>query len=259
MLDALFRTLARSADPVSRLARKAARRIVHEEDGLANDPERNGEYWLLDRLAELAPPSVVFDVGANRGEWSRAVLKRMPDAQIHAFEIVPDTHAKLSQALNGSAVANCFGLGAQEGTVPVYVTAGNDLVASTLNLSLRQGEPTACPIRRGDAYCLQQGIDRIDLLKIDVEGAEHLVMDGFGDMLPRIGVIQWEMGMANADSRVLLKDYYERLKPAGFAIGRLTRDRVAFKGNYDPRDEGFALSNWVAVNRKHWFMLKALS
>lgn len=49
------------------------------------------------------------------------------------------------------------------------------------------------PHPRGDAYCQQHGIDRIDLPKIDVEGAEHLVMDGFGDMLSKVGVIQWEM------------------------------------------------------------------
>src|SRR5262249_27492170 len=36
-----------------------------------NDPHANGEYWLLQQVAQrLAPESVVLDIGANAGEWS---------------------------------------------------------------------------------------------------------------------------------------------------------------------------------------------
>lgn len=133
MLDQFFRKIAKSDDPISRLARKAARRVVHEEGGLANDPERNGEYWLLDRLGS-GSPITVFDVGANCGEWSRAVLKRFPKAKVHAFEIVPETHAQLANTLSGSAIVNAFGLGAMDGSITVNVTPGNSLVASTVDL-----------------------------------------------------------------------------------------------------------------------------
>lgn len=246
MLDRFFRRVAQSDDLVSRNIRRVAQRVVFEEQGLANDPERNGEYWLLNKLASDLPVTV-FDVGANRGDWSLAVLKRFPKAEIHAFEIVPETHAKLAQALNGSAVANCFGLGAKEGTIAVNVTPGNSLVASTVDLgAIRQpGQVIEAPVRRIDTYCRDRGIAHLSFLKIDVEGAEHHVMDGLGDIRPDL--IQWEMGQANALTRVLLADYYDRLP--GYAIGKLTREGVAFKP-YHPSLEGFGLSNWIAVRRQ---------
>lgn len=246
MMYQLAQLIARSNDPASRFVRDRARSILHAESGLANDPNRNGEYWLLDQLASESPLTV-FDVGANRGDWSRAVLKRFPNATIHAFEIVPETHAQLVDALNGSAVVNGFGLGAIDGEITVNVTPGNSLVASTVDLgSIRQAEQAiTAPISRIESYCRKHDIQHISILKIDVEGAEHLVMDGLGSIQPDL--IQWEMGEANACTRVLLKDYYDRLP--GYAIAKLTRDGVAFR-SYSPALEGFALSNWIAVRRQ---------
>ncbi len=245
MLYELSVAIARADNRLARLARRAAESIVHAGQTVANDPKRNGEYWLLDRLAS-PDPLTVFDVGANRGDWSRAVLKRFPKAEVHAFEIVPETHAQLALSLNGAAVVNCFGLGSHEGTVQVNVTPGNSLVASPVDLGAIRpaGKVIEAPVRRIDTYCQERGIQHLSFLKIDVEGAEHHVMDGLGDVGPDL--IQWEMGEANALTRVLLRDYYDRLP--GYRIGKLTREGVRFKP-YSPALEGFGLSNWIAVRR----------
>ncbi len=44
----------------------------------------------------------VFDVGANRGEWSSMILGRFPEVELHSFEIVPDTFERTRQALEES-------------------------------------------------------------------------------------------------------------------------------------------------------------
>lgn len=70
-------------------------------------------------------------------------------------------------------------------------------------------------------------------------------MDGMGDVMPDL--VQWEMGQANACTRVLLTDYFARLP--GYAIGKLTREGVALRP-YSTALESFELSNWIAVRRQ---------
>jgi hypothetical protein len=76
------------------------------------------------------------------------------------------------------------------------------------------------------ATCL--GITRIDLLKVDVEGHEHAVLDGARQLLDHgaVAVVQFEFGARNLASRTYLRDFvtllgerYElfRVRPRGLA------------------------------------------
>jgi|LakMenEpi03Aug12_release.lakeMendotaPanAssembly.Ray.scaffolds.fasta_scaffold06226_13 FkbM family methyltransferase len=47
-------------------------------------------------------------------------------------------------------------------------------------------EPVIVNSTRIDTFCKNNNIDSIDLMHIDVEGAEHLVINGFGEMRPKI-------------------------------------------------------------------------
>ena len=50
----------------------------------------NGELRVL-QLMSVLDPKCIFDVGANVGEWSQLASKIFPNANLHAFEIVPST------------------------------------------------------------------------------------------------------------------------------------------------------------------------
>src|SRR5262245_46243053 len=69
----------------------------YEYNNVCYDFAVNGELWLLDKLKHLSV-EIVFDVGANHGEWSAAANARFPNAVIHAFEIVPNTYSYLEDA-----------------------------------------------------------------------------------------------------------------------------------------------------------------
>jgi hypothetical protein len=70
-----------------------------------------------------------------------------------------------------------------------------------------------------DEYCAERGIDRIDFLKLDVEGAELEVVTGAGQLLERgaIRAILLEVGAHAARVR-------ERLERAGFRFFTVERD-----------------------------------
>ncbi len=159
--------------------------------------------------------AAIFDVGANVGYWALTAARVNPSATIHSFEIVPETFAAFVENTKtyGRIVANAIGLSDREGTVPVHVADGVNSVHFSTATPFANGRRVECPMTRGDLYAARAGIERIDFLKIDVEGGEYDVLMGFSDMLGRgtIGLIQFEYGPASIDSRKLLKDYYNLL------------------------------------------------
>lgn len=250
-LELLVRTLGDRRDqPDVKLFASFCRLFLRAYENYDYDIDRNGEAWLLERLRPLRP-TVVFDVGANVGDWSVHAAVAFPEATIHAFEPVPDTHSALARSatsLPGRIVANPFGLADKDGAIPLTVMADDNTLSSIVALHEGQGRQVDCAMRAGDAYMAEHGIDRIDLLKIDVEGAEHLVLQGFARALAegRIGVIQFEYGQANIVTRFLLRDFHLLLESHGYSVGKLFPARVDFR-SYRFEHEDFIGPNFVAV------------
>jgi len=210
---------------------------------------RNGEQWLLERFRH-EPMRTVFDVGANVGEWSKLAAALLPDATIYAFEIVPATFDKLRTATQGNRAIRCFdhGLGDQNGVLSIrYDTAASG--HATFTDYPWQGHLTTIPGRvvTGDSFLDERSIDGIDLLKIDVEGAEHLVLHGLQRAFAerRIRLTYFEYGRYNVMTKFLLKDFYEFFGQHGYVVGKLFTDFVDFR-EYHPDDEDFTGPHYVA-------------
>jgi FkbM family methyltransferase len=220
----------------------------------------NGENWLLNRLARFRP-SVAFDVGANVGDWLMLARNALPDSQLHAFEIVESTYAVLHDRFAGNAgvVLNNFGLSDRSGTITMHLFNGTNELTSHVAYPHGDYRDVICPVRRGDEYMQDRGIERIDFLKIDVEGAEHLVLHGFGAVLAeQIDVIQFEYGKVNIITHFLLRDFYEFLEARGYVVGKLFPDFVDFRA-YALEDEDFSGPNYVAVRKTRSDIVDALS
>ncbi len=250
-LELLVRTLGDRRDqPDVKLFASFCRLFLRAYENYDYDIGRNGEAWLLERLRPLRP-KVVFDVGANVGDWSVHAAVAFPEAAIHAFEPVPDTYRALARSaasFDGRVTANPFGLADKDGSIALTVMADDNTLSSIVALHEGQGRQVDCAMRAGDAYMAEHGIDRIDLLKIDVEGAEHLVLQGFARALAegRIGVIQFEYGQANIVTRFLLRDFHLLLESHGYSVGKLYPARVDFR-SYRFEHEDFIGPNFVAV------------
>jgi len=163
----------------------------------------NGEKWLLERLVQFSPKTMI-DVGANRGEWCITAHRSNPEATIHAFEIVGETCDLLIEnpkAFRSRIVVNGFGLSDENGSVDVYHAPGADVHSSFLEDAHMFNSDGAYvrlsrPVRTGDDYLAERNIAKVDMLKIDVEGAEPMVLDGFRNALSQheIDIIQFEYG-----------------------------------------------------------------
>ncbi|MCU1344104.1 MAG: hypothetical protein JWL70_370 [Acidimicrobiia bacterium] len=242
----------RRDNPVIRLGGRVARGYWRSINNWNYDPATNGEEALIQRLAPTL--NRVFDVGANVGDWSAAVRKASPHAELHAFELIPATAQALRQRLPPAVTVNAFGLGSAAGSFEVdyYPEAswrsnslGGDVDEAGRRLSPQR---VMAEIQAGDAYCSERAIDHIDLLKIDVEGTEFAVLEGFSDLVSRraISVIQFEYGQFTGLARHFLADFYDLLEPLGYRLGKLFPNGVDFRP-YRLEDEDFMGPNYVAA------------
>ncbi len=246
---------------------RALRRLAHaylDLDGNRSyEPSMNGETRVLEVLTSVGA-RVLFDVGANAGEWTATAHRLMPGARIHAFEIIPDTAAQLRANLAGTdaVTVNELGLDAEAGTVEVryYPDFSEGSGFALLDRDLPYELRTATVVT-GDGYCAEHGIGHIDLLKIDVEGAEERVLRGFDRMLGdgAVDVVQFEYGRSNIASHFLLRDFHLWFADRGYQVGRVFPTHVDF-APYDPLyDEDFRGPNFVAVGPGRDALLAALA
>ncbi len=67
---------------------------------LFSSPEKNGEYKFLNQIfSNLSEDKLVFDVGANVGNYSSKILEITRKVKIHCFEPVPRTFSSITQKL----------------------------------------------------------------------------------------------------------------------------------------------------------------
>jgi FkbM family methyltransferase len=148
--------------------------------------------WMRDaaRICGSAwSPQLVFDVGANRGQTTRALKKHWPHVTVHAFEPVASTYATLTAAVGHMGGVHCheLALSDQAGVKSVRVlpnSQANSLKASRVAASA--GAVTQeLRLARLDDFCREHGIERIDVLKTDTEGGDLDVLKGAESMLAK--------------------------------------------------------------------------
>jgi FkbM family methyltransferase len=215
------------------------------------DPAANGEFALLDDLPD-AP--VVFDVGARHGDYAAFVLELRPNAEVHCFEPSRTSFADLSSRLVGRARLHNVALAESRGTALLYSEQSGSAMSSLyrrelgwLNVDFSITEDVA--VSTLDAVCAEEGVERIDVLKLDAEGAEAPVLAGATRMLDegRIERVVFEYGGTALDSGFFIRDFY-RLLP-NFDLYRVLPDGLLPLGPYSEHLELAHYSNYCAVRR----------
>jgi len=94
-----------------------------------------------------------------------------------------------------------------------------------------------------DSYCQKHGIDNIDLLKIDVEGAEYQVLIGARRMLQekRIGCCIFEFGQTTFDMGNDPNEIENYLTQLGYHIRNVVKNNPIFPGRADAQSARFSM------------------
>ena len=260
--EGLWRWLSAHSDaPLVRALRRSADAVLSYLHAENHDLATNGEGFLLDCLGAQA--GTILDVGANRGDWALEAVRRCPRAAIYCFEVASSTRDELGRRVEAEPRIRVepAGLSSRAGSVRVkhypgepYLTSLHDYPHDGLSVWIDEDVTT------GDAFLAEAKLAQVDLLKIDTEGSELAVLQGFRTALERraIRAIQFEYGYVAIISRALLIDFYEFLEPLGYAIGRLRGSGADF-APYSFSNENFFGPNYVAVRSDEADLLARLA
>ncbi|HOS65667.1 MAG TPA: FkbM family methyltransferase [Candidatus Latescibacteria bacterium] len=147
----------------------------------------SGEFERDERtlLCSLARPGmVVFDIGANIGMYSVLWGKCVGESgHVYAFEPFAPTAEYLRRNILANELVNVTvvqkAAADKEGIWDFRVSGdGRDVYNSLADGSGPEERLERVPVTTLDAFCAGSGVRRIDLLKVDVEGAEELVLRG---------------------------------------------------------------------------------
>lgn len=228
--------------------------------------ETSGEGWVLSEIVRpscvaVADP-VVFDVGANVGDYSSLVHSLIPSARICAFEPAAPVYEQLVDHLSTLGNADIlrafnFGFSDEEKTVDLYSYTVEGHAASVISsidrrlptqvLQVEVANTEQINVRTLDGFCASQSIERIDFLKLDVEGHELAVLRGAHGMLERgaISMIQFEFGPANIYSRTYFYDFWSMLSDR-YNIFRIIPGGMVPITDYGEHLEVFLTTNYFA-------------
>ena len=203
-------------------------------------------------------PTIFLDVGANKGNYTKEVLSHYPDLKAYLFEPSKKNIKYLNEEFSDyknvsiipSAVSNFKGItklySDEEGSGTASLTK-RELLYSDAEFNLEE-EIEVQTLK--DFWKSNIDEDYVDYLKIDVEGHEKNVLEGCGDLIKKIKLIQFEFGGTHVDSRVFFKDFWEFFSENNFELYRLSIGKVIKIESYTLDLECFQTTNYMAKNKR---------
>lgn len=194
----------------------------------------------------IKPGCTTFDIGANYGEFTLLFSRLTGETgNVHVFEPVPETYNRLLETVDKfklrNAICNQTGISDTNGTfvMNVYDTEFNKLNTIANRPLEKYGIHTEKPIRKEisctsiDDYCKNNNIDHIDLLKIDVEGAELKALEGARQMFldKKIKCCVFEFGQTVFDMNNSVNDYINFFNSVNYKVSNIFSNQTKYPVN----------------------------
>jgi FkbM family methyltransferase len=185
-------------------------------------------------LLRLVRPDWVFlDIGANIGYYSMLVARAEPRARIYAFEALTESFTALecNRDLNGftSVHTSCLAISDHAGESAFLIPPPTNRGIGRLQPSDGSvHELRRVPTATVDQFVHEQQLSHVSCMKIDVEGAEELVLSGAADTIRRWRpILMIELNpSALAEFGVTAESLVRRLRSFGYGIYRTKGDRL---------------------------------
>lgn len=204
--------------------------------------ERAERMFYLETLRE---GMTVFDAGANVGELT-LLFSRFVGAtgSVHAFEPAGACFERLSAVCRAAALRNVrlnrLALAQDEGVVRLHVYEEDYLSWTTqalrpledYGIGVKPQTTEEVQATTVDLYCEKNGVAVIDLLKIDVEGAELQVLFGARRVLTerRVRLVTFEFGQTTFDMGNSPDHIEAYLKEVGYEVRNIVEGDPVFPG-----------------------------
>lgn len=194
-----------------------------------------GTGWAISGEVEAAVSTIVraeptvFDIGANKGEWTQILLQRIPASRVFLFEPAVDCHEFLRPLFSNRVTLVPSAVGAEKGSAELWSSEATDGAASLHRrkdsyFAGREFRSTPVQVTTIDDFMKQSAIEVVDFVKLDIEGHELAALQGARDALQggKIRALSFEFGSSNINSRTYFRDFWDLLNPLGYRLARIT-------------------------------------
>lgn len=207
--------------------------------------------WLLFGKKRVT----IFDIGACEGEDSIRYARMYPSGKLFTFEPLPENQNRIRKNFSSYGIINAalvpLALSNNQETAEFHVSSGRPPDAppgeewdygnkSSSLLAPASDEPMhgflkfensiTVQCETLDAYCDANGINKIDFIHMDVQGAEALVLEGAKRMLPRLLSVWLEVSAKELyQGQKLREDIEQLLLSQGFI--KVFEEFVNVEGN----------------------------
>lgn len=226
-----------------------------------HDSLSNGELTILQKLSKLKP-TIIFDIGANVGDYSKMSIENCDVAKVYAFEPVSATFQLLTKFQEGRIVCIKKGISSEAKKILINIYPGNphSSLHKLVGVDYEIVNQEQIEVITGDQFIQENNIAHIDLVKMDIEGGEMDALIGFTNALKdrKIRLVQFEYGYINITTKILLRDYYDFFTQFGYMVGKIYPKSVDFR-DYSINHEDFIGPNFAAIHKDDLELRKLLA
>lgn len=227
---------------------------------IGNDISDNGEATLIRQsLAahrRIAPgqPYRAFDVGANLGEWTAELAQvagNDVDWHVDLFEPISGSFRHVSQLFGDNPRIHCHQMAVSShiGTAEMVVvgeTSGTNHLSTTHDSS---GRTVTVTLTTLEAQLAAQGIDQVDLIKVDTEGHDIEILRSIRPLLDRgaIGILQFEYNWRWLANKGSLYEVFQLINGTGYHLARIYPEGPAIFPEWNAEMDRYFEANYALI------------
>ena len=200
-------------------------------------------------------PNIFIDIGANKGLYTEGVVNKVASIESHIFEPSELNYNILKDKFlfSNSIKINKIALSNSNSKAKLYTDKPGSSIGSLTkrrldHFDIEMNNEEEVDLIRFDEYW-EKNNTIIDYVKIDVEGHELDVLEGFGKLIFKTKLIQFEFGGCNIDTRTYFQDFWYFFLERNFIIYRITPRGFLRISSYNEKYEYFKTTNYIAVNK----------
>jgi len=206
--------------------------------GMSKSVERVGHLSVHNLQSRFGSNPVIVEVGSFNGKDTLRLANSFPNAKVYGFEPVPELYSvAVRRCLKRSNVKILqLAVSNETGWTSINISGGTSRASSSIldpgpigqhfrGIKFDEENKVSVATIKLSDWITNTGLEKIDLLWIDVQGAEGLVLHGLEDKLHLVKMIYSEVNFEESYSGTILFDEVKDfLLARGFSLEQVWRD-----------------------------------
>lgn len=187
--------------------------------------------------SEKYVPNCIYDIGANKGTWTRECMNYFPNAKYILFEPQPNLRNHIEQCLKEKNNYTVYSVGVGNKNDEMLFTYHDRDDSCSFDISKEEAEKNGfkqvyTPIVKLDTFIYENNLQLPDILKIDAEGIDLDVLDGARKTInEHVEIVLIEVGIMNKNITNNALEVLKYMDDANFRLFEITDLNRPFKNN----------------------------